>query len=262
MSHCLPRILAYCPGYHQNLRLIAARLTKETHRVVALDIGANIGDTALILRRGGCGPILCIEADPFFFELLVQNTRSLDEVSYLNSFISASTESLAGELRASDGTARIIEKANGRTLGVTMTEAIRTWPYCEQINLVKIDTDGHDLEVIRGGLSFFKRVQPVIYFEYDPSLLPDQKKESSPTIFEELRDIGYQTALIFDNIGLFMRSIHVGDCKQIEELHHYLRIKQPGRFYADICVFHNSHSELAECVRQDALGVSYQEARR
>ena len=49
----------------------------------SIDIGANVGDSVVIVRDVSDAPILCIDADPRFHRYLKINTANLSDVTVL-----------------------------------------------------------------------------------------------------------------------------------------------------------------------------------
>jgi len=75
-SHHLPRILALWPDFGRNLADIVLAL--QVHKPRVIDLGANIGDTALLLARFAPGAtVLCVEGDPQFIADLKLNTAQI-----------------------------------------------------------------------------------------------------------------------------------------------------------------------------------------
>jgi hypothetical protein len=67
-----------------------------------------------------------------------------------------------------------------------------------RLDMLKIDTDGFDFEVLRGGVATLRRDGPVLFFEFDPRLVPEAERE-----LEWLQGLGYQTVTCFTPDGDF-----------------------------------------------------------
>ena len=68
-----------------------------------------------------------------------------------------------------------------------------TYIYREKIDnvrLVKIDVDGFEVEVVRGGLNFLKQQQPIIIMELAPYTL-DERGSSLEQLLKMLSSVGY-----------------------------------------------------------------------
>ena len=75
------------------------------------------------------------------------------------------------------------------------------------LNLIKIDTEGHELEVIQGGLAFFKKYKPrylVIEFQKKDNYLnykPDRLRELIKELgYEEIKSFRGPLNLFVDNL--------------------------------------------------------------
>jgi hypothetical protein len=80
LSHELPFHIAMHPQYSLNVGRIAGQVFSKHPNLRFIDIGANIGDTVAILRQNDEFPILCIEGDKRFFEILAKNIAGLDGI--------------------------------------------------------------------------------------------------------------------------------------------------------------------------------------
>src|SRR2546428_597296 len=69
-SHNLPNFRRQYPQYSSNVARIAKAIAQKYPDLTIIDIGSNVGDTVAFIRSATMAPILCIEADPRFFELL------------------------------------------------------------------------------------------------------------------------------------------------------------------------------------------------
>ena len=74
-DHALPFIQRTWPLYDTPLRLIADTLRQSAGGFRAIDIGANVADSAALINAGGATPVLCIEGDPAYFPFLEHNAR-------------------------------------------------------------------------------------------------------------------------------------------------------------------------------------------
>jgi FkbM family methyltransferase len=136
-----------------DLRTRVPSLTIET----VFDVGANVGQSARKFRRN-CPSARIYSFEPFrsTFEQLRENTRPLANVECVNLAlgsesgevtVAAQPQSVSNSLRAGAGRA-----------GTGAAEVVRVETldgFCagrgiERIDLLKIDTEGYDLEVLRG----------------------------------------------------------------------------------------------------------------
>lgn len=249
LRHDLPIVRKYFPLYDSNIGRIAKYLTKKYSGFQAIDIGANVGDTAIIIKSQLDIPILCIEADDLYSKLLKKNTMGLENLDYEQSFVG---ESGLGnyQLVSYKGSARLIQTANtqNNVAFKSLTEITEKHSQFNNVKFIKIDTDGFDCKIIRSNLDYLKLNKPVIFFEYDPYFL-NLMGDDGLSVFNSLKNIGYEKLLIYDNTSVFKMSLNIQDVKALEELHLYYSGRQ-SEMYMDICAFHRDDSELADAISE------------
>ncbi len=125
------------------------------------------------------------------------------------------------------------------------------YPQFIHTKMIKIDTDGYDLIILRGALKYLETSKPVLFFEYDPYFL-QQQDDNGLSIFPILQKIGYQDIIIYDNIGALLLSCNVSDNKILEEIHAYYS-GRGGKMYCDLCVFHKEDKDVFEFSRIEEL---------
>lgn len=253
LSHELPMIRRHLPDYSRNIARIAAALAEKHPGMSMVDIGANIGDTVAIVRRLARFPILCIDGDPLYYALLVQNTGALGDVCHVNAYIGEASTTLHATAGRHGGT-------GGMTADPAGTATIRTRslasvlgddPAFHAPRLVKIDTDGFDTRIVKGAIDFLAQARPVIFMEYDPHLFAANDPDGFG-VFALLREAGYSDALFFENTGPFLARVRLDDAETLEDLHaHYSG--RGGRAYCDVCVFPPAEADVMQAVRRGEL---------
>src|SRR5690242_20605269 len=68
------------PNYMAELGRIAGAVHAKYPDMVAVDVGANIGDTAAIIRSGCPAPIICLDGDQSQARILGINARNIGGV--------------------------------------------------------------------------------------------------------------------------------------------------------------------------------------
>jgi FkbM family methyltransferase len=215
LSHQLPFYRHDHPEYDRPL----ARVARDLGGAV-VDVGANVGDTAAAIREASDVPILCIEGDDRFFALLSRNATRLGDVELEHAFVDAPARAT---VRRGAGTARL-EPGTGEVRTKALSEVIDDHPRFSRPALLKLDTDGMDLVILRANVDFLARARPVVFFEYDPHL------GAEPTIFQLLRDAGYRRAEWFENTGTIARTV------ELPAHLHERYVGHGGARYADVCV--------------------------
>ncbi len=145
------------PHGDETLELFSALVGKES---VVLDIGAHIGTLAVPLARM-VRTVVAFEPVPSSFRLLVQNAAQ-NGVR-----IDARNKGLA--LRAGRASATVMNPGNAGANTMAPGEgelALSTLDEeAERADLIKIDVEGMELEVLRGGERLIAAAAPLVFFE-------------------------------------------------------------------------------------------------
>ena len=233
LSHDFPYILKDYPQYSQNLGWVIKKMHQKYADLKVIDVGANIGDSAVLIKDIADVPILCIEGNPKFLDLLKLNTKGLNQVAIADCFVGeemSKVEAISGL-----GSAHLKESTEGGIEVKTMQRVIAENDTFRGAKLLKIDTDGFDNKIIRGAKSFLTESKAAVFFEYDPYFLSKQGEQGFD-IFDFFVDLGYKKFLIFDNIGDFLITLDNQNKKQFVELHAYFN--KGGKQYMDILALH------------------------
>ena len=248
LSHDLPIILRQHPAYSHNVGRVVSVFKQKYSDLFVVDIGANIGDSVAIIRGLSDCPILCIEGDEKFYSLLKRNVAPLEQVYVDKIFVGRRNETRANTLMRERGTARILDINGTSELRFqTLAQIFQRYPQFSRAKFIKIDTDGYDLEIIYGAENVLTESRSAIFFEYSPFHF-ENISLSNLGIFDFLESIGYDTALVWDNVGDFLMRLRLRDKALISDLHEYFS-GRGGMKYADICVFHREDSDLIASAR-------------
>ena len=239
LSHDFPYILKEYPQYSQNLGWVISKLYTKYKDLKVIDVGANIGDSAVLIKDVADVPILCIEGNPKFLDLLRLNTKGLNQVLIADCFVGE--EATKVEAISGLGSAHLQETNSGGIQVKTMQEVLETNDLFKSAKLLKIDTDGFDNKIIRASKSFLVQSKAAVFFEYDPFFLAKQG-ENGIAIYDFLVALGYKKFLIFDNIGDFMITINHDSKNQFLDLHHYFN--KEGKRYMDILAIHEIDMDM------------------
>lgn len=199
-SHHLPQILDAVPNFGRNLADVVNSLgVKEPH---VLDVGANIGDTAILLARFAPGAkVLCIEGDSRFMPYLKCNTAQISGVTIVEAILSDRTEQIQGSFVTDKGTARVAMGEGGTWLNVQTLDNLLA-SYCEfsAPDVIKIDTDGFEPAILRGARDVLASSKPVLFYEWHPD---GYSAAGEDTIghADFLMNLGYEGFTIFSNRG-------------------------------------------------------------
>jgi len=249
-SHRLPLYLKLYPQYSANTARIAAYVQQKYSDLTFVDVGANIGDTAALLRSQAKFPILCIEGDQAFFSILIKNTSLFSDVYPVRVFLGQTSGSLAATIVRDGGTAHIEEDAyvDDSVSTQTLSALLEQEPFFLSAKMIKIDTDGFEAKILLGAKDFLARAKPVVFFEYDPFFL-SQQRDDGIGMLKNLWTLGYRKLLVYDNLGDLMIATPLDNWMVLEDITHYFTGRQ-GYRYCDMCAFHADDEDLFEKVRQ------------
>ncbi len=254
LSHALPLVLQYYPDYANNLARLANCVYAKYPDLKIIDIGANIGDSVFIIRNKVSCPILCIEGDPIFFKILQTNTATCENVVITQAFIGEEDIHTNKELVIVSGTAHFTDSNNTNTEFRKLSSILTENPQFALAKLLKIDTDGFDLAIIRGSADFIQIAKPILFFEYDPFFLKNQQ-EDGVSIFPFLQNLGYHSIVIYDNFGRYLISLPLTETKQIADMHGYL-LNRMGDYYYDICAVQAADLKIIQQLREIELSLT------
>jgi FkbM family methyltransferase len=202
--HVLPYLATDSSPYARNLVDLAALLAEGEDTLVVLDVGANIGDSTLMIREGVRCRTVCVEGDPQWLSYLEANVGNLPDVAIEASLLSPSESAgYASIVHEEAGSSRLVPAdAGSGTAMLPAVELISRHPELERVRLVKTDTDGFDVALVPVLARIFERSRPVIFFEFDavPTRLATPDLEPSG-VFEELASLGYDRAVVWTNGG-------------------------------------------------------------
>lgn len=224
VSHKLPLYAADYPFYDTLITRLAGFIREHEGHLSMVDVGANVGHTILSADPKPGEDFLAIEADSRFAELLRRNLRRLAycNVTVIEAVCSDVEITFQGKILASNGTARVVRLEEGEPLHqVTLDTLLATY---RRVNLIKIDTDGYDFRVLRGGLQAIARHRPAVLFEWDCSNNPGCWDEAQE-IFSALTAVGYRQALLYDNLGYIQGLYDLPDSISLRQvwIHQLLR---------------------------------------
>jgi len=155
---------------------------------VVIDAGANIGAHTVALARavGPRGVVVAAEPQRIVFQILCANL-ALNEIHNVHTFHCA-LGATAGRTTIPLLDVRQENNFGGISAGAEHGEAVRMQAVdgiaLPRLDLLKIDVEGWEAEVLRGGAATIKRHRPVLYVEAD-------RKDKLPDLIELLLSMGY-----------------------------------------------------------------------
>jgi len=256
-SHKLPIYYEDFPFYDRALPRICKKIKDLDGYLAMIDIGANIGDSVSLVTDEVSGSFLCVEGDEEFLPFLKENTHLLkgSVISIEESYCSENDDVVDSlEINRENGTAKIVSTEKGSsTVNAkfkTLNSIIEKHPLFKNANLLKIDTDGFEINILKGGEEFLKKATPVLYFEFTPEFYID-KNQDPLFIFDFLNRNGYKKALMYDNFGKPIRIVDTNDSNEIKEL--IEAIDNHAIYYYDILTYHDSKKEKYNLIFNNEL---------
>jgi FkbM family methyltransferase len=201
-AHPYPAFLRRWPTYNAPLvELVHQTALSRGAPVDVMDIGAAVGDTALLLLdrcEDDVGHVACVEGDKEFLAYLHANLGDDARVSIHEALLSDDGSEIAGLLRTHAGTA----SAQGAGLVPTIRLDDLATNGGLRTDVLKIDTDGFDGKILAGSTRVLQRDQPAVIFEWHPRLY-EATGNDWHLPFEVLRACGYERLLWFTKFGDF-----------------------------------------------------------
>jgi hypothetical protein len=111
-----------------------------------------------------------------------------------------------------------------------------------EVRLVKCDTDGFDVRILRGARGLLA-TGPVLFFEYDPDTCAD---DDGLSFFEWLGEVGYERLLLWDNLGRLLLSTTPRDAALLADVDGYYRGNPES--YLDIAAYAAHDADLADAL--------------
>ena len=173
---------------------------------VVFDIGANIGGMSLPLaKKTNQGKVFSFEpthmACTKFAKNLSLNSDLAKRVTLINTFVSDKLAKLdtssvyaSWSLTADNSEKHEIHggiKQNSSGVGVTTIDEVVSRENIKRLDFIKIDTDGHEIYVLRGGAQSIAKFKPVVVFEVGDYLLKERGIEFT-SFLEFFNNLNYQ----------------------------------------------------------------------
>lgn len=234
------------PQQPLELGRLTSLVKKKFSSLTVVDIGANVGDSACIIKTAEEVPILCIEGDEYIFDFLQKNIAQFQNVTARKLFLGETTKKIRASFEKSGWnlTLKPNETSTQTVNLTTIDDFIFGEPGWQTFKLVKIDAEGFDCAIIRGAKNFLREVQPVIHFEYNRENM-DAIGESGVDTLMLLSGLGYSRLALHDHFGRFFCSTTLSEKNFIKELHDYADGVRSAIDYYDITAFHGNDIDLA-----------------
>jgi len=218
LSHALPYNLERFPFYDRLPRRLSEFLHKKQGYLCCIDVGANVGDTIAAFYMNDRDAFLAIEPNTTFNKLLSDNWGGHENVTVVSDICSSSNGEDVFAIQENKGTASILQAANGARMSKrTLDEIVSSNPFAANANALKIDTDGHDFEVIAGSEGLLSRNLPAVLFECDAFQNVSYVEDCLKTL-DFLKQRGFHYFLLYNNTGNLMGRHSLSDLAPLRNL--------------------------------------------
>ena len=165
-----------------------------------IDVGANVGVYSILFGTiAKNGQVFSLEPTETF-ELLQQNVKfhSLSNVKEFQMGLSDTTGSIAESIFKMRGKPPVAATFSLSTLD----DFVETLDL-DELNLIKIDTDGFELEILKGATITLERFNPWLMIEFSYAL--NTRGHEVGHLLERLVELGYSNALLLDGNNLVLK---------------------------------------------------------
>jgi FkbM family methyltransferase len=255
LSQRTPYFYAMSSTYDRALPRICELVQKIDKKLIIIDIGANIGDTAsLISEKVNDASILCIEGNESFIPFLENNIKLIknNEIFIEPKYCVDILENNKFNIDTKSGTAHLsISNQNEIENIDTLDNIINTnHTIFKTANILKIDTDGFEITVLNGSKEYLKETHPIVFFEYTPEAYISNNQNPLDLI-NMLNFYGYEKALFYDNFGYPIGVYNFSNIEKIKELVN--KIDNKKIYYYDVLCIHHFDEEKYEIVLNNEL---------
>ena len=185
--------LAHAP--HRPFLTVVDKVLRDD--AVALDIGANIGLTAMMMARRTSAPIIAVEPSPTIFPFLQATIEAngAHNVTALRAAVGSApgtvqlfenpTAGAASHLTTSD----TMGARGGVAVEMRTLDDIVAQAGLLRVDLVKIDVEGFELDVLEGASETLARYQPGVFVEFNAFTLITFRNQNPREVLTRIRTL-------------------------------------------------------------------------
>lgn len=229
-THDGPLFYSKYPKYSDCIRQASICLGRTRGCCPVIDIGANIGDSAILIKTDFSHHLLLIDGNQSFLELARENLKEWSDLTILCAILDEGVEDrlLTMSSALGTGSAQTTSSPFESTAAISLDQLLSNVPEFSQPGIIKIDTDGFDLAILLGATQTIGRCCPIIVFEFYPQLTTDWSSLWT-RFYPHLEAAGYREFVAWHNSGdLAFRTSNFG------ELIRYGHELLPTKRYLDV----------------------------
>jgi FkbM family methyltransferase len=206
-------------------RMLSGSYEPETLRVIdqlvrpgftCVDIGANVGAITLKLADivGPTGRVEAFEPGPQYFERLRRNVSLNPSLESRVGLHQVGLADQPGTLKwqastVYTGTATMFQGSHDPSIPTLELPVVRLDDYApiqrlDRVDFMKLDVDGLEREILRGGEALLRRHHPTLYVE--TTVLSEEMRQVASDIEKLLLGIGYELYKVDDYTGALTRT--------------------------------------------------------
>jgi FkbM family methyltransferase len=230
-NHNLPSYQAENRLYDRFLPFLCRQIGDASGWII--DVGANVGDTAVSMAQACQNPLLCIEGDSAFFGLLRQNVLPFEPRVRCREAL-VGTGRFSGKLTNTGTTAYLSHSLSSPISSIPLDQLVAE-ARIDRLSLLKVDVDGYDSDVLLSGSHTIAKFKPILFWEN--ACETDEQFSALDGLYDFLTVRGYRYLWVFDNFGNLM----LAECsfQNIRDLTLYVRSQDRYRctrtiFYTDV----------------------------
>jgi FkbM family methyltransferase len=255
ISHITPYYWKSDKGYSMSLGRVSKLIENKYRSSSFIDIGANVGDSALILRAENCNnKIYCIEGHTYFYKILLKNIDKLKNIIPINEYVGFEVLKSKNKIKFNKmGNAHIVtenEDTNKNDVSInceidfnTLSSIVNKYNI-ENIKLIKTDIETYDLPVLLSSIEIINKNKPILYFELHIRDIDEINKGVKwEHLWDRLRIAGYRKILYFHNSSKFLCALDIDDVSITTDLHNFYRNRE-GELYFDVCAIHGEDLDI------------------
>ncbi len=216
-------------NFQRDITNVIFNITKKfKQNFIILDIGSNIGDKSLnlsekFIKNKSNFFIHSIEATDYALKKQIKNLSLNEElaknIKLHNAYITNEKKS-PGEIYSSwDLTKKkthkihrgVLMKITKKTKNISLDDFIKN-NKIHNIKIIKIDVDGHELNVLKSGIKFLIKHSPIIIMEY-ASYAFQEHGYNVKDFYSFLNKVGYK---VYDFNLNKIKKIEVGDGSSVD----------------------------------------------